>query len=426
MDNNHQDDIDKTFRDRFDGLKDHSIDPSVQWSEFEAVGSAPMDVGFSSSSALSSSWGVAASVAGLLGLAVFTSQDKTELPLPKIQDQTHEVSIVNEGFDLNNDVFRVSSGVSNDQGTSSTDLERMAFSQAKISVKETAEVREQVMFRTEPIQKESSVQSFNAAQKEQLQRMDPLDLTIELAGVEKRDIPAIKTNESIVFQRSKNLFVRAGGRTGTGESNSEIAPAQWRLNGLISVGYTYAISAKTFVSIEAGYLVRSGNGVERSRRIDLDPLFSMFSSSNGFTNSSSLVLPSPNSIDVRESLVATQMSFVHIPALVHVTVSPKSNASIGCYADYLLSVRNESYMVYNGQDYINADLGLGTLETKEGLNLMRLGLIAGYEHSITDKFSGDVRATLPITSIYDRKSDLYAPKEPNKMVDIQFSINYKI
>jgi len=83
-------------------------------------------------------------------------------------------------------------------------------------------------------------------------------------------------------------------------------------------------------------------------------------------------------------------------------------------------------MVYNGQDYIGADLDLGTQDTKEGLKAMRLGLVAGYEHSVTERLSGDIRAMLPITSIYDRKSSLYSPKEPNQMVDFQFSLIYKI
>jgi len=154
-------------------------------------------------------------------------------------------------------------------------------------------------------------------------------------------------------------------------------------------------------------------------------LFSMITSSNGFSNSP-IALPPAAAIDVRESLVATQMAVVHIPALIHVGVGSKSNASIGCFTDYLLSVKNESYMVYSGEDYISTNLDLGTLEAQQGLNKWRLGLIAGYEHSVTDKLSGDVRAMLPITSIYDRSSALYAPKEPNQLVDFQFSLIYKI
>lgn len=429
MDSNHLDDIDKAFRDRFNGLKDHSVHPTTQWAKFEAGMSAPVHAGASTTGAFSSSLGVAASVAGLLGLAVFTTQDKTATPIPEMTVISQETKISEEVLSDVQSSFvwteqaQLETGRINED--SSDDIIAMTTSPEKPDEQFAITIIEEVEDQPGQLVSVETTDLNKKLNHNVLDRMNSLNLSIELTGVEERDIPSISKNDDIVYQSAKSFFVRAGGRIGNGESNTQVAPAKWRLNGLLSVGYNFNLSAKSFLSIEAGYLVRSGNGVERSKRIDLDPLFSTISSSNGFSNSL-IMLPSAASIDVRESLVATQMSFVHIPALIHVGVGPKSNASVGCYADYLLSVKNESYMVYSGRDYISTDLDLGTLEAQQGLNKMRMGLIAGYQHAVTDKLSGDVRAMLPITSIYDRQSELYSPKEPNQMVDFQFSLIYKI
>ena len=426
MDSNHLNDIDKAFRDRFNGLKDHSIDPTAQWAKFEAGINVPAQAGSFVAGSITSSLGLAASVSGLLGLAVFTTQDKTALPLPELKASSHEVVISDEALSTERAAF-----VWTEQSTIPTETSNAGIAEdvlAMESNKDESEVQLAVTYQQGAQAERSQVvldDDQSRLNRDVLDKMTQLSSEIQLLGIEERDIPSIASHDDIVYQPSKSFFVRAGGRIGNGESNTQVAAAKWRLNGLISVGYNFNLSAKSFLSIEAGYLVRSGNGVERSQRIDLDPLFSMITSSNGFSNSP-IALPPAAAIDVRESLVATQMAVVHIPALIHVGVGSKSNASIGCFTDYLLSVKNESYMVYSGEDYISTNLDLGTLEAQQGLNKWRLGLIAGYEHSVTDKLSGDVRAMLPITSIYDRSSALYAPKEPNQLVDFQFSLIYKI
>ncbi len=432
MANHHQDDIDKAFHDRFEGLKDYSVDPASQWVKFEAGMNAPVQSGLSSTGAFSSSMGMAASIVGLIGLAVFTSQDKTALSIPEIERAEQEIAISEEASKHDRTSALWLHEERDEESTESTyekpakEAEVSEFNLAQNASSTSAIDSEKTFEESGSIVSVESFQDGGEMEgRSELHSMKVLDLSVDIAGVELRDIPSIAEREEVVYQSTKSLFFRAGARVGNGESNTQVAPSKWRLNGLLSIGYNYTLSAKTSVSIEAGYLVRSGNGVERSRRIDLDPLFSMISSSNGFSHST-IALPSASSIDIRESLVATRMSFIHVPALVHVQVGNHSNASVGCYADYLLSVKNESYMVYNGQDYIGADLDLGTQDTKEGLKAMRLGLVAGYEHSVTERLSGDIRAMLPITSIYDRKSSLYSPKEPNQMVDFQFSLIYKI
>ena len=75
MDSNNSEELDKVFRERFDGLKDHSIDPAAQWAKFDVGASVSSGSGISSSGSFASTWGMVASVAGIMGIALFTSQD---------------------------------------------------------------------------------------------------------------------------------------------------------------------------------------------------------------------------------------------------------------------------------------------------------------------------------------------------------------
>jgi len=221
------------------------------------------------------------------------------------------------------------------------------------------------------------------------------------------------------------VYLRGGVRFGNGESNSVNDPAQWRMNGLLAVGYKYSLNARTFVSAELGWMRRSGSGVERSKDVDLEPLASILISTYG-TGSPEEIEYKRSAMNIRESLVAKRMDYIHLPVAVHVNLNARSNVSVGAYANYLIGVENDSYMVYNSKDYIKADFGVNDEKTLDGLNRWRVGLQAGYERSIFGGLSADVRALLPITSVYDRTSDYYQHSEPNQLVDLQLSLKYKI
>ena len=184
----------------------------------------------------------------------------------------------------------------------------------------------------------------------------------------------------------------------------------------------YSITPNTFLSIEANYLKRSGNGIERSKEYDIDPVVSAFSNSN-YLNSNEF---STEDFRVQKSLVATDLNYLHLPVMVHVVLNHQSSASIGFYTDYLISVRNESFMIYNSEHYITTKTFLAEERSKKGLNSMRYGLMAGYQHSINSKISLDARAMLPISSSYDRSSEYDIEREPNQLVDLNIGLIYKI
>jgi hypothetical protein len=230
---------------------------------------------------------------------------------------------------------------------------------------------------------------------------------------------------SNAYYRGSTAYVRIGVRSGNGESNCENIQSQWRLNGLAAIGYTYALNAKTFISAELGYLRRSGNGLERSKDVDLQPLANVLISAYETTSEEELAIRR-SLMNIRESLVAEKLDYLHLPVAIHVNLNTVSNVSIGAFVDRLVRVENESFMVYNSQDYIRADFGFNDETTAEGLNKWRVGLIAGYEQSITKHITIDGRAMLPITSVFDRNSEYYHHAEPNQLVDIQFGLNYKI
>jgi hypothetical protein len=102
-----------------------------------------------------------------------------------------------------------------------------------------------------------------------VEKMPSLELLSQIDGIAERTMP--EHVDAKLF-RKHSAFVRVATRTGNGESNSSSDPAKWRLNGLASVGYSYAFNAKTFITAEIGLLRRSGNGIERSKDVDLEPL----------------------------------------------------------------------------------------------------------------------------------------------------------
>ena len=408
MDSNNSEELDKVFRERFEGHKDHSINPSTQWAKFDVRASVSSGSGISSSGSFASAWVMAASVAGIMGMALFISQDNN-IGTPAEFNGYSQKEIIQSPLsqDDHSDSFKESRATiiieSNDNS------EKEYLETAVLESKNTLDFQKG----------ERQTKNLRVG----VEKMSLLELSYSLLGVEERDVPLDLTNEHNIFIKARSVFIRAGARIGSGESNTEISSAKARINDVLSLGYSFAVSSKAFITVEAGYLNRSGNGIERSKNIDLDPLVSLLSSSNGTAND---IVAIASSARVRESLVATQMNYIHIPALIHVKLGPASNVSVGGYADYLMSAQNDSYMVYGGRDYVKGSLELGLTSSTEGLSSLRVGLIAGYEHALSDRLSGDLRALLPVTSIYDRNSDYYLPKEPNQMAEFQLSLSYRI
>lgn len=425
--------IDELFKARFDGVKDHRVDPNAQWVRFESELEAAM-VGSAGATASTvgtslSSWGMAASVAAIIGVAGLVNQDRSALEQPNpTAERIQLVQAATSWFESSETASDWVSAESinernNRVGTLDPALPYISDDEPSSSIGlALAETSEEPVFDRNPTAKSKEPLAFARRVLDRLGKMPALGFGTGARDIAARDLPDLP--DAKIF-RQHGAYVRAGIRTGNGESNSMSDPAKWRLNGVASVGYTYAFSPKTFISAEIGLLRRTGNGLERSQDVDLEPLANVLLNNFGGATEEELELRR-NFMNVRESFVAQRLDYVHMPVALHVNLTTHSNASIGTFVDYLIGVENESYMVYNSTDYIKADFGSNDGSTMEGLNRWRLGLMAGYEHTISQHVTIDARAMLPITTVFDRSSEFYQHAEPNQLVDLQVGLNYKI
>jgi hypothetical protein len=427
--------IDDLFKGRFEGVKDHQFDPTKQWVRFESQLDAALASSAAAASTGVSAWGMAASLAAVISVAGLVSQDRSHAAYEEPDAQRIHLTQSVDEWGSSEALVVASSGSFN---SAASGLEASTVSSGLLAAStvttagsppasnDASEV--EVM----PVQESLESYVANAYVNEEgatkhrrfagVEKMPVLDLLSEINGVAERTMP---TRIEAKMFRKHSAFVRLAMRTGNGESNSSSDPAQWRLNGLASIGYSYAFNAKTFITAEIGLLRRSGNGIERSKDVDLEPLANVLLNNFGGATEEEMELRR-SFMNVRESFVAQRLDYLHMPVALHVNLTTHSNASIGTFVDYLVGVQNESYMVYNGMDYIRADFGLNDQSTMEGLNRWRLGLMAGYEQSISQHVTLDVRAMLPITTVFDRNSSYYQHAEPNQLVDIQLGLSYKI
>lgn len=437
--------IDKYFRDRFDGLKDQRVQPASQWAAFEQKLNASQVAttqanASGAANSLNSFWSVAAS---------FTVVVLTSALLTSDQAGLNQVAAPENAIDFAQESLEHAHKEATQSPFSTIEFEHTAQTS---TVETIASSSISMAFLTDDLQtvgsddnlaltiQESRIEGKTVSQDfansfalnaEELNRA-PIELA-KMPGL-NRNIYARQTihqrelSDNIPTNaqfRTSTAYVRMGIRTGNGESNCVNAPSEWRLNGLAAIGYTYALNAKTFISAELGYLRRSGNGLERSLDVDLQPLANVLISAYETTSEEELTIRR-SLMNIRESLVAENLDYLHMPVAIHVNLNTVSNVSIGAFVDRLVKVENESFMVYNKQDYIRTDFGFNDESTMEGLNKWRVGLIAGYEQSLTKHITIDGRAMLPITSVFDRGSEYYQHAEPNQLVDIQLGLNYKI
>ncbi|MEX2597475.1 MAG: outer membrane beta-barrel protein [Salibacteraceae bacterium] len=435
-------DIDHLFKQRFEGLKDHSVDPAAQWESFNTRqeladsegGSFESSAGTGGISAL----GVAASIAVFVFIAGVTKQDRT---MNFEYEQNKEVTVSESAFKKEHNgqfAFEVEVGSSFKNTFTSEDLNYELRPKGKSGQNNfLASAMAEVGKKKENQDQIVGLHEF-ATNHLQLKR-DQLSIGQAKNGLTKMPALVVEENAQSIFERpsdeyypevneinpSSAAYVRGGLRIGNGESNCMENPNHWRANGLLSLGYAYTVAHKTWVSLEVGALSRSGNGIERSRDIDLQPLYSVLVNNYDQLSEDEEALRR-ESMNVRESIVAQRLDYLHAPLLIHVDLNKSSSVSIGAYADYLMRVQNESYMVYNDEDYVTTNLEFGAKNSREGLNSWRFGLVAGFERSITDHISADIRAMIPITGIYDRSSDYYLHQATNQLVDFQVALSYKI
>jgi hypothetical protein len=418
------DDIDKVFHRRLGDVKDHSVDPASQWGAVsDMMGAAGRGVtatgsGFSYAS-------VAAAVATLAVIVGVATKD------------TATVSDVGLVGTIVKPVHQDESVGANDVKAKS---QQTHVVQAEVFVPKTSRtevVSPQVsnewpnqqgplsIAAASPNVRVEEGQSARLGEKqEELALMERLEWGLESApDIEERSMPSGMSMPALASVSAHDFYVRGGIRSGRGESNTLHNPGSWRVNNVLGLGYAIHFTPRTFLSAEANYLHRTGNGIERSKEVDFTPLVGVIASAYNQIDEQKL---RDELKHIRESLVAVSMDYLQMPIQLHVEWSKKANASVGVYAEYLLRVRNESYMVYNSQDYIPANVGSNDLRSKDGLKRMRYGVMAGFERQINSHWSADVRGMLPVTSIYDRESQYSVYAEPSQLIDFQVALSYRI
>lgn len=426
MDNHYEHDIDQVFRERFDGLKDRSVDPSAQWANVEQqlVGSPSLTV-VGSSATTTSVWSSAAALAGVVLVSGMMSHDSPRMEIGAVAINGDEQTTIDARItaDQNEVAATYESGSLTSVSTPSSEEAAVVESKNLLAAVYDSGDQNEIAHSSQSSSDDFGHIDFTAREHEPLQLIDRLELEGPiLAGVlDRAELakPELTSKPGVL----NGLYARAGLRIGNGESNCSYLPAEWRVNNVIALGYELPVSNNTFLSMEVGHLRRSGNGIERSKNVDLTPIIGVIASAYNPDDPQALLDELKN---VRESLVATTLDYVHIPVRAHVRLNGRSNASIGFNADYLVRARNESFMVYNSQDYIPANFGSNDRLSKEGLKRLRFGIMAGYEFKFDQHFSADVRGMIPITSMYDRKSAYSIHQEPSQLVDFQLGVTYRI
>lgn len=431
-------DIDDVFRSRFDGLKDHTVDPASQWAAVEqsigSLGTSSVAVGGATGSSF---WSIAASVAGV---AVVSAVATMDAPKPLLLERSVGITELPVGSaDKGSAVITPMSW----EEASSSAMSTASFITPSMQLPSASQNQAYLVATVESDQGSPSQvegdgwaehgqtpasaygQEFVATTRENrlVRKMDRLKLEAHEAALLDRAQLAIPSIE-VASAANTGIFLRAGVRVGSGESNSIHKPAQWRVNNVLSIGYAFPISSNTSVSLEVGHLRRSGNGIERYKEVDFAPIIGVLANNYDQGATSGVVNDLEN---IHESLVATTMDYIQMPLQFNLDLNATSKTSIGFFADYLIRLKNETYMVYNSRDYISANFGMNDKNSIEGMKRLRFGMMAGYQHKLSDRLSADVRGMLPITSQYDGKSEYNIHgEEPSQLVDFQFALIYRI
>lgn len=412
--------IDDLFKNRFEGYKDHSVNPSEQWAAFEHQLNAgsyatKTSAGFSSIKMIS----MAASVAAIISVGIIFQSDVNQTPsqsISQVEGQTgfkiNESSFVpfmNEN-DLGRDFASINESEAKATWLSENTVEAYGSEDPVSSSNNSIEQKSSTLLASSSFDKSleektdrtlfDNNQFSYAGLRANLNRMPALSLSIENAEL-------AETNKSLDFLDyaakaglGSDFFVRLGVRFGNGESNNKFQTNNWTGNALVSAGFKKAIKDNMGWMVELAYLRRSGNGLERNQNLEVERLYTAFNNSfNAGTNSNEIT----PSFTIDRSIIATRLDYVQLPISMYYVASQKLSLNAGAYADFLLRASNATYLVYNQKDYVSRTPSEDELKSREGLNRFRYGLSAGANYEIMSNLSLDLRTMVPLNSP-DRKS----------------------
>ena len=435
MDNS-ENNIDQIFKARFTDAKDFSLDPKVVWQSVESSLSATPSVatgasasGFSKLALLK----MAAVFAGSLTLAGVLESDKTPFSNQPDSHTVLHLSYISQEAksELTNDfdtsiraanLLEPTLIIVNEQ---IGDIEHITTPMRNANISsntETAFVSDEFGTVGTSAAKSRKISfidtsSYNSSKRSRISKMDLLALEVNNASVL---VNAELVEPEIVAWKSNHMwFLRAGLRVGSGESNSFEIESEWKANPSFSFGYGFSLSDNSYITAELGWLRRSGNGIERTKDVDLNPLI------NGITLSLGESL-SDNDLVIHESLVASRMDYIHMPINYHRQLAEKWTLSVGGFVDLLISAKNDGYIVYNNTEYQASIAGKSELSSFDGLNRVRYGAMIGAERNVFGNVSAFGQMMVPLNLAVDTKSEYHVIDETNRLVDLKIGLTYRI
>jgi hypothetical protein len=435
--------IDDLFKNRFEGYKDHSVNPSEQWAAFEnqlnaGSNATKTSAGISSMKMLS----MAASVAVILSLGLISQSDVNHTPsqaISQIEDQTN--------FETNESPFAplLNETDGSDDFASIRASESKAIWLSENTV-EASGYGDPLSSSNGSIEQESSAllasTSFDQSLDEKADRsiFDNSQLSYANLRADLNKMPALsislknaelaETNKGIDFLDyaaksglGNDFFVRLGVRFGNGESNNKFQTNNWTANAMASVGFKKAIKDNMGWMLELAYLRRSGNGLERNQNLEVERLYTAFNNSfNAGTNSNEIT----PSFTIDRSIIATRLDYVQLPLSMYYDANQKLSFNAGAYADFLLRASNATYLVYNQKDYVSRTPNEDELNSREGLNRFRFGLSAGANYEIMNNLSLDLRTMVPLNSPFNSTAEVCASRGAKQSLDLMIGLRYSI
>lgn len=431
--------IDDLFKNRFEGFKDHSVNPTEQWAAFEHqlnVGSnvTKTSAGFSSIKMLS----MAASVAAIISVGLISQSDENHTPsqaISQIEEQTgfklNESSFV--PFMNENDFAATKAAESKATWLSENTFEASDYEAAVSSINSTIEQESSTLLAStsfdQSLEEKTDRTIFDNSQlsyaglRTNLNRMPALSLSIENAQL-------AETNKSLDFLDyaakagfGSDFFVRVGVRFGNGESNNKFQTNNWTANAMASVGFKKAFKDNMGWMVELAYLRRSGNGLERNQNLEVERLYTAFNNSFNAGANSEEITPS---FTIDRSIIATRLDYIQLPVSVYYDASQKLSLNAGAYADFLFRASNSTYLVYNQKDYVLRTPNQDELNSREGLNRFRYGLSAGANYEIMSNLSLDLRTMVPLNSPFNSTAEVCANKGAKQSLDLMIGLRYSI
>jgi len=410
-------DIDAIYRERFTGSTDHSVSPQSQWAAVESsLQAASVASAASSGIAASSGWSIAASFAAILTVSSITTQDSGKPDIVSdmlaLQETERQIDQIAKTDETVKSAIEVESEFI-DQHTSAETItlaEVNHNSNDIITLDEAAVLEEEDVFN-------SSIAAITTKREseEWLDPMDLVDISSKTAETVSLSSGVLSSPDYVISRHG--VYARGGVRAGLGESNSRIK-SKLNAGAYLALGYAFRVSKNTFFSIEAGIYKRSGHGLERRQDVDISGVYA------SLNNSVSMEASSP--FKVERSLIATEIKYVQVPVLLHVGTGPSSNASVGFYGERLMGVRNHQFMVYNTSEYVPSPEESEIVNPAAGLAMYRLGLVGGFEKSVSEKWSVDVRALIPISQPGSKSDGYKMLHQPNQSFDLQLGLKYSI